>query len=61
VAYDYAGHRDALVFDRTSYRLLGETDRMLARDDQTDRRPGQLIGGSAYVDSAIVTSQFARP
>src|SRR4051812_5582126 len=61
VAYDYAGHRDALVFDRSSYRLLGETDRMLAGDDQTDGRPGQLIGGSAYLTSGIVTSRFARP
>jgi hypothetical protein len=61
VAYDYAGYRDALVFDRESYRLLGETDRLVARSDYVDGRPGQLLGGSAYIESGIVTSQAARP
>jgi hypothetical protein len=61
VAYDYARHRDALVFDRDSYSLLGETDRLLARDDLVDGTPGQLIGGSAYIESGVVTSQAARP
>jgi hypothetical protein len=61
VAVDYAGHRDALVFDRGSHALLGETDTMLARDDQTDGRPGQLIGGSAYIASGIVASETQRP
>jgi hypothetical protein len=61
VAYDYAGRRDELLFDRDSFTRLGENDRRLTRADYADARPGQLVGGWAYVDSGIVTSQFARP
>ncbi len=61
VAFDYARHRDALLFDRRSYERLGESDRLLARDDYVGAAPGELIGGQAYIDSGIVTSQFARP
>jgi hypothetical protein len=61
VAFDYAGYRDALVFDRKTYRLLGETDRLVARSDYVDGSPGKLLGGSAYMESGIVTSQSARP
>jgi hypothetical protein len=61
VAHDHARHRHALVFDARSYRLLGDTDRVVARNDYVDAAAGRLIGGRAYVESGIVTSQFARP
>ena len=61
VAHEHARHRHALVFDARSYRLLGDTDRLVARSDYVDAAPGNLIGGRAYVDSGIVASQFARP
>jgi hypothetical protein len=61
VAYDYDGHRRALVFDRDSYRLLGETERRLASAGDVDGAPGRLIGGSAYVESGIVASDTQRP
>jgi hypothetical protein len=61
VAFDSAGHRDALVFDRSTYELLGENDRQLRRDDYTDADPGQLVGGRAYVESGIVRSTTERP
>jgi hypothetical protein len=49
------------VFDRNTHALLGETERLTARDDEAAGRPGQLIGASAYMESGIVASQAQRP
>jgi hypothetical protein len=61
VAYDYAGHREALLFDRDSYTRLGDNHRLVRRVNEVDAAPGELLGGRAYVESGIVSSQFARP
>jgi hypothetical protein len=61
VAYDYAHRREALVFDSETHKLLGETQRQLARDDLADGGPGQLLGATAYMKSGVVASRTLRP
>jgi hypothetical protein len=61
VAVDYAGHRSVLVFDRDSYELLGENERLLERNNYVDGDPGELIGGSAVLESGVVDSMTALP
>jgi hypothetical protein len=61
VAVEYAGHRNVLVFDRDSYQLLGENERLLERKNYVDGDPGELIGGSAVIKSGVVASMTAVP
>jgi hypothetical protein len=61
VAVDYAGHRNVLIFDRDTYELLGENERLLKRRDYVDGDPGELIGGSAVIQSGVVDSMTALP
>ena len=61
VAFDYGSERSALVFDRGTYQLLGENQRVLERTSYADAKPGALIGGSADLESAIVGSFSERP
>jgi hypothetical protein len=61
VAFDYGSERSVLIFDRATYELLGENQRALERTSDADAAPGQLIGGSADLESAIVSSITERP
>jgi hypothetical protein len=56
VAVEYAGHRSVLIFDRDTYELLGENERLLERKDYVDGDPGELISGSAVIESRVVDS-----
>ena len=51
VAVDYRGFRNTLVFNRDSYELLGENE----------RNNGEVIGGSAVIESGVVRSMTALP
>jgi hypothetical protein len=56
------GHeRSVLIFDRQTYGLLGENQRMLKRTGSADAEPGALVSGSADLESAIVSSITERP
>jgi hypothetical protein len=61
VAFDYGSERSALIFDRATYQLLGENQRVLERTSYADAKPGALIGGSADLESTIVDSINERP
>jgi hypothetical protein len=61
VAVEYAGHRSVLIFDRDTYELLGENERLLERKDYVDGDPGELISGSAVIESGVVDSMTAIP
>ena len=61
VAVDYAGHRNVLVFDRNTHELLGENERLLERKNYVDGDPGELISGSAVIESGMVRSMTALP
>jgi hypothetical protein len=61
VAVDYAGHRNVLVFDSNTHELLGENERLLERKNYVDGDPGELISGSAVIDSGVVGSMSAVP
>ena len=61
VAVDYAGHRNVLVFDRNTLELLGENERLLERKNYVDGDPGELISGSAVIESGVVRSMSALP
>jgi hypothetical protein len=61
VAVDYAGHRNVLIFDRNTHELLGESERLLERNNYVDGDPGELISGSAVIESGVVRSITAVP
>ena len=61
VAVEYAGHRSVLIFDRETYELLGENERLLERKNYVDGDPGELISGSAVIESGVVDSMTALP
>jgi hypothetical protein len=51
VAVDYRGFRSTLIFNRETYDLLGENE----------RHNGKLTGGSAILESGVVSSVTAEP
>jgi hypothetical protein len=59
VALDAGGRRVVLIFERDTYRLLGEKEELL--EDTDFGQAGWLVGGGADVKSAIVDSLDARP
>ena len=59
VAVDYEGHRNVLIFDRDTYELLGENERLLESKNYVDGDPGELVGGSAVIESGVVDSTTA--
>jgi hypothetical protein len=61
VAIDSGGTRSALIFDPQSYELLGESEFALGRPGFADARPGELVSGSAVMESGIVSSPTAVP
>jgi hypothetical protein len=61
VALDSGGRRSVLIFDRESHQLLGESDFVLRRNDYVDAGPGELVSGSAVMESGIVSSPTAVP
>jgi hypothetical protein len=50
-----------LIFDRDTYELLGENERLLERKNYVDGDPGELVGGSAVIESGVVDSITALP
>jgi hypothetical protein len=61
VAVDYAGHRNVLIFDSNTHELLGENERLLERKNYVDGDPGELISGSAILESGVARSLTAVP
>jgi hypothetical protein len=56
VAIDSQGTRSALIFDPRSYELLGESEFALEGAEFADAEPGELVSGSAVMESGIVSS-----
>jgi hypothetical protein len=61
VAIDSGGTRSVLIFDRGSYDLLGESEFALEGAEFADADPGELVSGSAIMESGIVRSPTAVP
>jgi hypothetical protein len=61
VAIDSGGTRSVLIFDRRSYGLLGESEFALERVEYADAGTGELVSGSAVMESGIVRSPTAVP
>jgi hypothetical protein len=61
VAIASGGIRSVLIFDRESFRLLGESEYALRRNGYVDAGPGELVSGSAIMASGIVDSPTAVP
>jgi hypothetical protein len=59
VAIDSSGTRSVLIFDPQSYALLGESEFALGRPQFADAQPGELVSGSAVMESGIVRSPTA--
>jgi hypothetical protein len=61
VAIDSGGTRSVLIFDRESYDLLGESEFALEGAEFADAEAGELVSGSAVMESGIVRSPTAVP
>jgi hypothetical protein len=61
VAIDSGGTRSVLIFDSETYDLLGESEFALEGAEFADARPGELVSGSAVMQSGIVRSPTAVP
>jgi hypothetical protein len=61
VAIDSGGTRSVLIFDRRSYDLLGESEFALEGAEFADAEPGELVSGSAVMESGVVRSPTAVP
>jgi hypothetical protein len=61
VAIESGGTRSVLIFDRESYDLLGESEFALEGAEFADAEPGELVSGSAIMESGIVRSPTAAP
>jgi hypothetical protein len=61
VAIESGGTRSVLIFDRETYDLLGESAFALDGADFADTETGQLVSGSAVIETGIVSSPTAVP
>jgi hypothetical protein len=61
VAIESGGTRSVLIFDRETYDLLGESEFALEGAEYADAEPGELVSGSAVMESGIVKSPTAVP